>query len=269
VNKPITRRGVLAGTGCLGAAGLMRVLPAWAQAPAAPPADLQVCLTNYYMAGDGAKFDRMQYRDKHVGLLRDLFGGSLERIELRTPPKTNRGDTRSADKHGVAQAPILAIESVWIKSLDAYAAAARQAGEKVAASMKGISSGKIAVQFEQLIASKGEPRESVAQGSNCFVSLYPSKDLGTWDAGYYTDTYLPKMLEAYGTDAIRRVEVCKGITVQGGGKPVFLSAVNVYIKDQQAFMTKGMQAGVALMKETDKYTTIVPVVGTYEVYAVG
>jgi hypothetical protein len=86
---------------------------------------------------------------------------------------------------------------------------------------------------------------------------------------YYTDTYLPKMMEAYGPDAVRRVEVCKGLTVQGGGKPVFLGAANVYIKDQQVFMAKGMQAGPTLMSEGPKIATVIPVIGTYEVYAVG
>jgi uncharacterized protein (TIGR02118 family) len=109
----------------------------------------------------------------------------------------------------------------------------------------------------------------VLQGSQCFSTLYPSKGDGTWDAKYYTETYLPMVKEAYGPDALRRVEVCKGISVQGGGKPVFLSAVNMYIKDQQAFTTAGMNAGARLMKEGPKFTTIMPVVGMYEVLAVG
>ena len=269
MNKPITRRSVLAGTGYLGATGLLNTLPAWAQAPSAPASLPPVCLTNYYMAGDGAKFDRMEYRDKHVALLRSLFGDALDRIELRSPPKAKRNDPGPSAQAGAPPQPILAIESVWIKALDAYAVAARNAGEKIAASMKGISSGKVAVQYEQLIAAKGESRESVAQGSNCFVTLYPSKGDGTWNEKYYTETYLPMMMEAYGPDAIRRVEVCKGISVPGGGKPVFLSAVNVYIKDQQAYMMKGMQAGKTLMAEGMKISTIFPVMGQYEVYAVG
>jgi hypothetical protein len=270
VNKPITRRNVLAGTGYLGTAGLLHVLPAWAQAPATAPASLPpVCITNYYMAGEGSKFNRLEYREKHLPLLRSLFGDALDRIELRTAPPRERKRLQGHTEAAVPESPILAIESVWIKNLEAYATAARGAGDKVGASMKEISSGKIAVQYEQLIAAKGEARESVTQGSSCFVSLYPSKDEGKWDAAYYTYTYLPMMMEAYGPDAIRRVEVCKGVSVPGGGKPVFLSAVNVYIKDQQAYFRKGMQAGPALMKEGMKISTIFPVMGSYEVYAVG
>jgi hypothetical protein len=270
MNRFISRRTMLAGSGCLGATGLLRMVPAWAQAASAAPSGLPpVCLSMYYMAGDDAKFDRMQFRDKAVPHLRSIYGDSLERIELRTAPRVKRNDPGPSAQHGEAQSPILAIASFWVRSLDSYAAATLKAGDRVAEGMRGITNAKVAVQWEQLIAAQGEARESIVQGTSCSSMLYPSKGDGTWDAKYYTETYLPKMMAAYGPDVVRRVEVCKGVQMQGGGKPMFVSAVNIYVKDQRTYMMKGMQAGMALMAEGPKYTTIMPIIGTFDVFAVG
>jgi hypothetical protein len=271
MNNSISRRNLLAGAGCLGTAGLMRVLPAWAQAAAAgsPAGAPQICLSNYYLSGEGAKFDRIQYRNKHVALLRSLFGDTLDRIELRSTAPIKRTDSRRAVSQTEPEPPILAVESIWIKNLPSYAAAAQKAGDKVAAGMMGITNAKVAVQWEQLIAAQGEGRESVEQGSTCLVTLYPYTTEGKWDAKYYTETYLPLMTNAYGQRVVRRVEVCKGVSMQGGGTPAFVSAVNMYIKEDKEFIASGMQTGAVLMKEAPKYTNINPIVGSYDVFAVG
>ena len=271
MNNSMSRRSLLAVAGSVGTAALMRDLPAWAQAaaagsPAAPP---QICLSNYYLAGEGAKFDRLQYRDKHVALLRSLFGDTLERIEMRSTAPIKRTDSRRAVSQNEAEPPILAVESFWIKNLPAYVAAAQKAGDKVAAGMAGITNSKVAVQWEQLIAAQGEPRESVEQGTTCLVTLYPYTAEGKWDAKYFTETYLPLMSSVYGQRVVRRVEVCKGVSMQGGGNPAFVSAVTMYIKEQKDFVASGMQSGMVLMKEAPKFTNINPIVGSYDVYAVG
>jgi len=269
MTNSISRRVLLAQSGALGVASLIPAIPAWAQAPAAAPAGLPpVCLSMYYLAADGGKFDRMEFRDKQAPLLRSLYGDALERIELRTAPKRNRTDPKPQAQYGDTAPPVLAIVNLWVKSLDAYAAATLKAGDKIANGMKGVSSAKVAVQWEQLIGSKGDPRESVVAGTQCFSSLYPSTGDGTWDAKYVTETYLPMVMEAYGPDALRRVEVCKGISLQGGGKPLFLAALNMYIKDQPTFQSKAMTAGMTLMKEAPKYTTITPLMNNYDVFAV-
>lgn len=270
MSRSISRRALLAGSGVVGAAGLLPNIPGWAQAVAPAPAGLPpVCLSMYYLSGDGGKFDRLQFREKQVGLLRELYGDALERIELRTAPKVKRNDAGPSTQYAESAPPILAIVSLWPRSLEAYAAATLKAGDRIPQGMKGVTNAKVAVQWEQLVGAVGEPRESVVQGSSCFVTLYPSKGDGTWDAKYYTETYLPMVKEAYGPDALRRVEVCKGVSMQGGGKPMFVSAVNMYIKDQPAFMAAGMKAGMNLMKEAPKFTTIMPIIGAYDVFAVG
>jgi hypothetical protein len=86
----------------------------------------------YYLSGGGAKFDGMKYRDSHVELLRMLYGDSLERIELRTPPRVKRGDAGPSVVRGAPEPPILAVVSLWVRSLEAYAAATLKAGDKVA-----------------------------------------------------------------------------------------------------------------------------------------
>jgi hypothetical protein len=270
MTSSISRRALLAGSGSLGVAGLLRAVPAWAQAAAAAPTSIPgVCLTMYYMSGNDAKFDRMEYREKHVPLLREVYGQSLDRIELRTAPPKERKRLQGHTEAPTPEPPVLAIESLWIRDLEAYAAATRDAGGKIAEDMGRITKARVTLQYEQLTASQGDPRESVAQGTKCFSSLYPAKDQGTWDADYYVKNVLPLMNSVYGADVLRRVEVSKGVSVPGGGKPVIAAVVHLYLKSEQAFMAAGMKAGGRLMMEAKNYTNIMPVAGMYDVYAVG
>ncbi|MEO8306796.1 MAG: hypothetical protein ABI616_01985 [Pseudomonadota bacterium] len=266
----ISRRAMLAGSGCLGAFGLLPATAAWSQAAAPASAGMApVCLSMYYMAGDDAKFDRMQYREKHAPLLREIYGDSLDRIELRTAPPRERKRLQGHTEAPMPEPPVLAVESLWIKNLESYAAATRNAGNKIAEDMSKITKARITLQYEQLAAEQGEPRAGIVQGSKCFSSLYPAKDGSTWDTDYYTRTMLPLISEVYGPDALSRVEVCKGVSVPGGGKPVITSAVHMYVKNEQAFGQAGMKGGMRLFGEAAKYTNIMPVSAMYDVYVVG
>lgn len=264
----ISRRAMLAATGALGTAGLLRSVPGLAQAAAAAGGLPPLCLATYYFSGDGAKFDGRKYREEHIPLIRSLYGDSVERIELRMAPKVKRNDAGPSAAQAEAQPPILAITNVWVRSLESFAAAALKSGTKVADDLKGVTRARAAVQWEQLIAADGEPREAVTQGAKCNAVVYWAKDGGRWDEKYYTETYLPMMKEVYGADTLRRVEVCKAISTQGN-KPVFTSAVNMYIKDQKAFMEAGRKGGMKLMQEAPKFTDLVPLINNLEVWAVG
>ncbi len=168
----ISRRALLAGSGCLGAAGLLSSIPVWAQDAAAAPASIPpVCLSMYNMSGNDAKFDSMQYRDKHVALLREIYKDSLDRIELRTAPPRERKRLQGHTEAPVPEPPVLAVETLWIRNLDAYAAATRDAGNKIAEDMAKITKARVTLQYEQLAASQGEPRESVRQGVQCYSNL--------------------------------------------------------------------------------------------------
>jgi hypothetical protein len=263
----ISRRAMLAGSGCLGAVGLLPATPVWAQA-ATPASIPPVCLSMYYMAGNEAKFDRMEYREKHVPLLRQIYGDSLDRIELRTAPPRARKRLEGSVQTAVPEPPVLAVESLWIKNLEAYAAATRNAGNKIAEDMGKITKARVTLQYEQLAVAQGEPREAIVQGSKCYSSLYPAKDAGTWDTDYYAKSVLPLIKEVYGPDVLR-VEVCKGVAVPGGGKPVIASAVHLYVKDEQSFNTTSFKGGMRLMGEAPKYTNIMPVSAMFDVFAIG
>jgi hypothetical protein len=269
MTSSISRRAVLAGSGCLGAAGLLRTIPVWAQGVAAPASIPPVCLSMYYMSGNDAKFDRMQYREKHVALLREIYKDGLDRIELRTSPPRERKRLQGHTEAPVPEPPVLAVESLWIKNLEAYAAATRDAGNKIAEDMSKITKAKVTLQYEQLAASQGEPRESIAQGTKCFSTVYPARDGGTWDTDYYTKNIFPLLSSVYGPYVLRRVEVIKGVSVPGGGKPVIAAAVHLYLKSEQEFQAANMNGGARLLMEGPKYTNIVPVVGMFDLYAVG
>jgi uncharacterized protein (TIGR02118 family) len=269
MNHFVSRRAMLAATGSLGAAGLLRSFPVLAQAPAAAPGGLPpICLSTYYFSGDGAKFDGAQYRDEHIPMVRGLYGDSIERIELRMAPKVKRNDPGPSTSYAEAKPPILAITSVWVRSLETFAAAALKSGTKVADDLKGITRARASVQWEQLIAAQGESRESVTQGAKCNSMVYWAKEGGRFDEKYYTESYMPVVKEVYGEGVIRRMEVCKALSLQGN-KPVFASAVNMYIQDQKAFMDAGRKGGMRLMQEGPKFTDLVPLISSMEVWAVG
>ena len=259
----ISRRAVVGGLGALGSLsvfgpGFAQALSqASAQAGAQGSQEDGLCLTMIY--GPKAKFESDRYRDKHLPLLRHLYGDSLERIEMRHAPHPGKD---------VPPAPIVATVNLWIRDLKTFGTITQQSGAEIVADLAKVTSDKPWVQYDQTVVALGDARGAVRLGSDCMTYFYPNGENARWDAKLYAEGYVPQLVEAYGKDTFSRIEVCKGTAAQGGGKPGFAGAMNLYVHDMQAYLRGGM-AAMKLMPEAMKATDIRPVVAGLIVRAAG
>lgn len=261
----IARRSVLQGLGQVATLGsLAAALPraAWS-AQAAP---MKVCLSMMYPAGEGLAFDADAFRDRHVALLKSTYGPAVERIELRValpppaPPPPAEGEPALPPPPAP---PVLAAVSMWLGDLGEFIKRAQASSKTLAADMATITRSAPMVQFDVLEGQAGEAPRSVIGGSTVISSYYFAKEGGTWDAPYFGQTYVPKLLEAYGAAAIQRGEVLRGELAQGGGKPLIAGATHLYLKDLAALAAfdaaAGSEAVKALATDVQQHTTINPV----------
>jgi hypothetical protein len=254
--RRLTRRlalGQLGGLGVLAAFG-----PGVARAAAESADESSICLSMVY--GREAKFESDRFRDKHLPLLRQVYGDSLERVEMRHAPRPSKD---------LPPAPIVASVNLWIRDLKAFGAITQQSGPEIVADLAKVTSDKPWVQYDQAIAVLGDARDAIRLGTDCTTFYYPNSETARWDAKQYVEGYLPRLLEAYGKNTLRRIEVCRGSAAQGGGRPGFASAVTFYVRDVDAFMRAGMTAGMKLLPEALKATDIKPVVANLIVRAAG
>jgi uncharacterized protein (TIGR02118 family) len=222
-----------------------------------------VCLSMIYINGRDVKFNAEHYREQHVPLLRRALGDSIERIELRTAPRPERGSPMPAS-------PVAADISMWIRDIPAFAAATQRSGTEINEDLAKISSSRPVAQYDQVIGEWGKPRDAVGVGVESVAMYYPNSEGAKWDADYYVNTYLPKLVAAYGgDDVLRRVEVRRGVGAQGGGQPAMINSVHLYAASNSRFPMAGMGAAQRLMNDAKLITTIFPYVASMKVQAAG
>jgi hypothetical protein len=246
-------------------------LASLAQVASAADSGSSVSLTMTYPNSKGLKFDGEYFRDKHLPLLRNVYGDSLERIELRLAPRVpiSSMGLGARASNGPPPAPVKADISMWIRDLPAFGAATKKAAAEVQADFAKVTDGAAVVQYDQLVAFDGADRKSVPLGSSCICTIYPNSEGAHFDAGYYVNAYMPLLKSTYGDDVIRRIEVCKGAAGQAGAKPLYINTVHTYVSNLDAYNRAMFTAGRKLMAEGPKYTSVIPTVATLEVYAAG
>jgi uncharacterized protein (TIGR02118 family) len=135
--KSFSRRAVTAGvlTG-------FSALPALLAAPlmAADKAARQ-CLTVLYPWAADARFDFDYYRDKHLGMMRELYGGSVGRMEIRKGLRKGDGSPPA----------FLASMTVEILSMQDFDAAGKLHLQKLFADLPNFSNITPVGQIEEII----------------------------------------------------------------------------------------------------------------------
>jgi uncharacterized protein (TIGR02118 family) len=126
-------------------AGALGGLTAWAgsssRTAAATPQRARHCLTVLYPAQADARFDFEYYRDKHLVMLRDLYGGSVGKMEVRK-------GLRKTD--GSAPAFVAAV-TIEILSMEAFDAAGRQHLPKIRADVANYTNIAPVAQIDELL----------------------------------------------------------------------------------------------------------------------
>lgn len=273
LNKTIARRAVLTSLGQVATFGsLAAALPSLARAAeqaAAASAPMKVCLTMLYPAGEGLTFDTAGFRDRHLIILRNIYGPSVTRVELRTPvpppappapPPVAEGEEAPPAPPPPPAPPLLAAVSLWLGSdLGDFIKRAQTGARIVSNDMANITRSAPIVQYDVIEGQAGEAPNSVLGGSTVVSNYFFDKEDGTWNAEFFGKAYLEKLTAAYGP-ALQRVEVQRGELAQGGGKPLVKGAIHLYVKDLAAYdAAVASEAAVALGAEAQQNSSLNPV----------
>jgi len=235
------------------------------QAPAAP----KVCLNMLYPSGEGLSFDAEAFRDRHVAKLKEAYGPAVERVELRmSPPVPPPPPVAEGEEPPPAPPapPLLASVSMWLGDISEFIKRAQASSREIAQDMATITRSAPIVQFDVVEGQAGEGEGTVIGGSTVISNYFfapqaaEAAAAAKWDAEYFSKTFLPKLIEAYGADAIQRAEVMRGELAQGGGKPLVTGAIHIYVKDPVAFDAARTKEEVqALGAEAQQHSTLNPV----------
>jgi hypothetical protein len=262
----LSRRDVLRSSAGAAALGVLAgVLPRHALAAEASASESAICLSMLYPAGKG-KFDSDRYRDTHLPLIRSIYGDSVERIELRVAPPPAK---RAQGRFPVPPSGFTAAVSMWIRKLDEFGKHTAESGQQIQADLLKVSGITPYVQYDQTLSLTGDSRGDVTVGTDVASTYFPNKEGGHWDAKYFVEKYLPKVIDVYGKDTLRRIEVVQGRTGQGGVKAALIGASHLYIRDRAAFDAAGMRGGMQLFQEAPNYTDIMGVFSIMKVHAAG
>jgi hypothetical protein len=249
MNHVFSRRALLAGLGSTAVYGSLAAqiatrAQAGEAAAAAAPAPEMVYST-MFMAGPKTKFDSRKYESKHLPMLKQFFGNSVSRIEMRTANATARG----------IPSDIRVMTSVYIADLPAFVKALSANSTTINADLEASTKGPRNVQVDRLLAATGAPRSEVRENHQVVSTYYKDKPDATFNAEYFTETYLPKLRSYYNDSSVRRIEFYMGVP-QGGVKPAILASLHVYIRDRDAYNTQNGEGQREMMRLDPNYTNI-------------
>lgn len=271
----ISRRALFGGAGQVAALGaLAAAMPRRLFAADEAGTESDILLSIVYPNAPKAKFDARRYREKHIPLLKSLYGPSIERVELRTPrkqPANSFGASRSSGSHVPSQpvdftppAAVLAAATIWIRDLKGFGEKSATGQQQLAEDLHEITDATPLVQYDRAIAVLGDGHNDIGVDGQVFSTYYPTVEGGKFDARYYGEKIIPLMVKLYGSKAIRRIQYNIGMK-QGNAAPVLTAAAHFYIRDRAAWDAAGMQAFPQLAAEGPNYTTISPFVADMEV----
>jgi hypothetical protein len=160
----VSRRSVLAGAGYALAGTTAGQLIAAAQAQEAAQAEIgSICLTMLFESGAKAKFESDKYVKRHLPLLKEVYGDSVGRIEVRTA---------NAATMGIPSA-FLATSTLWIRDVPSFSQKLAANAEKVNKDLDSVAKGNRLVQPDRIVLAMGDARSEISSG-NVFSLFYRS-----------------------------------------------------------------------------------------------
>ncbi len=160
----------------------------------------------------------------------EIYGGAIERFEMRTVARqANEAAATGANTFS-------AVINIWIADFDTFHARSTEAAYKRMkddrAHFANISS---AVQVDEVRFAVGEARSGIPIGCECLSLLYPAGAPGRWDDEQQCHAFVRGLQKSLGREAIRRIELRKGIEELDDGNPTYQGGVNLYIEQPSAF----------------------------------
>ena len=125
-------------------------------------------------------------------------------------------------------------------------------------------------QFDSVLAGLGGERASIQANTKCLSLFFEAKEGATWNPKGFASEYLPKMVAAYGPEALQRLEIVEGVQATNGSKPLMLGTMNLYVADTAKFVEASTSEAVKqLAAEEAKYYSVRPIQTLMQVHAVG
>jgi hypothetical protein len=240
MNANSSRRSVIARAGCVAAGSvagqLLSVVRAEEAAQAKKSQTGGVCLSMIFEDGPKSKFDTHKYLRDHLPLLRDVYGDSVERIELRVIDGTDASLRMSLVFGDIP--PPLATTTFWIKDIAAFGQKLAANASRINKELDGLAKANRLVQTDRIIQAYGEPRSAVGTDTFVFSRYFRQPKIATadpvFDQKYFQESFLPALYSGLGPNAVRRIEASIGVG-QGGQSPAVIAAYHVFIRDRDAY----------------------------------
>lgn len=164
MNVTVSRRSVLAGAGYAFAGTTAGQLIAAAHAQEAAQGQVgSICLTMLFESGAKSRFESDKYVKRHLPLLKEVYGDSVERIEVRTA---------NASTMGIPSA-FLATSTLWIRDVPSFSQKLAANAEKVNKDLDSVAKGNRLVQPDRIVLAVGDARSEIPSG-NVFSLFYRS-----------------------------------------------------------------------------------------------
>jgi hypothetical protein len=257
VNSNVSRRSVIARAGCaaFGAAAgqLLSVARAQDAAQARQGQAGGICLSMVFEDGAKVKFDTENYVKNHLPLLREVYGDSVERIEVHAAPQPD-------PKALIVVTPMFAgipipraATTLWIRDVAAFGQKLAANAERINKDLDAVSYGNRLVQLNRVVLELGDARSQITTDTPVVSNYYrqfvaykrnkenvpvpPAGSVPPFDTSLFVESYLPRIFSLYGPDAVRRLEATVGMD-QGGQKAAQLAAYHVFVRDRSVFDTQ-------------------------------
>ncbi len=254
----MSRRSLLASTGSVAAGSMLGQMLSVARAGEVSQSQNQaggICLSMIFENGKDVKFDAKKYVKNHLPLLRDVYGDSVERIELSTLDM-EKDDVRSLAAIAGGRFTVRASTTFWIRDVPAFGQKLATNAARINADLDSITKGgNRLVQFNRVVLALGDARSEIKADSEVLSTWYlPAKDASgdpVFDQRYFVETYLPTLYSQMGSEAISRIEATMGLE-QGGQKPAQIAAFHAYIRNRTVLQARARNAPSEMQKDADK-----------------
>jgi hypothetical protein len=219
-------------------------------------------MTMLFMAGSKAKFaskDADKYAKRHMPLLKEAYGDSVQRIELRMA---------SASTMGI-DSQILASSTIWISSVPDFIGKLSANATKINTDLDSIVKANRQVQIDRIALELGDPLDQVPDNADVFSHFYPSRSapiMGpgrgggmpgagggvTFDEKYYLEAFLPRLFSEHGSTAVRRLEATMGMD-QGGQPADQKAAYHLVIRDRNTYSSGAQRIFQEMQRDSSKF----------------
>jgi hypothetical protein len=224
-----------------------------------------ICLSMVFEDGSKVKFDTERYVKNHLPLLREVYGDSVERIEvLAAPERDPKALIFSVPVFAGIPAP-RAATTLWIKDVSAFGQKLAANAERINKDLDAVSYGNRLVQPNRVVLELGDAcseittdtpvssnyyRQHVAyKGTNVTVPAPAPGSVPPFDTRLFVEVYLPRIFSLYGPGAVRRLEATVGMD-QGGQKAAQIAAFHLFIRDRSAFDKETPNVFLQVKEET-------------------